>query len=1090
MGDLNLSAIFDELLRVAMEKKVPQILLQIYSHCIAGLASKDIVEMRLQTHREIVLFLYAHRQFDASWFQEAVLVANHATVCGLYPEQPKPLHSGSCIKLWTCMSQQEMYLVTYAYLQELKQKLHNIKSLSSSICNVRITLEKLPDEPRYEDVFGSIMGTVKVHQHRIEQMAQNDFDPPLSGVWAQLNVFQVDSVSVETYLKKSSSSMAKSGPMAPTRVVSFKRQCSTPTSKKFVKHALVDGSSELSSCVSSFSQNALPSLKQQVPADAVSQGYGVSSFGRDALPSSESPLKQRTPGVTATRGYGVLSFDQDALPSSESPLKQWTPGVTATQGYGVLSFDQNALPPSVSPVNQETPAVGVKRDYSGLTRVNHQMTVLGDLTRNISLPKHRASAEMSSQDSRSYSRTTRWSQPSMTPPPAPSRSLPGILPALPPGTDFSVPPPPVIPAVGHSTPDGASKRLQTVVYPHSRSGQLNPKRCQLWHSHSVTPDVQYTDTSDVSASGDADTVYTDSDDRFDINMTSSLTCDNSESKWSRVNKSWGTGSMGDKSSYLAPKGDTERRGKSIYTGADKGSKNNYRSVNRGADTSSTSNKSSYPTANCQADLGSRSDKSGTSASWGTGIDRTCTNWGMDIKSRGDKSNYPVASRNADTYEGSERSYAAKGERSSYPATRWGADTSSQGDKSIYPATRWGSDTSSQGDKSSYPATRWGDDTTSQGDKSSYPATRWGADTSSHGDKSCYPDTRWGDDTTSQGNKSSYPATRWGDDTTSRGDKASYSATRWGGDTSSQGDKSSYPATRWGDNTTSQGDQSSYPATRWGDDTTSQGDKCCYPATRWGADASSQGDKSSYPATRWGDDTTSQANTSSYPATRWGDDTTSRGDKSSYSAKRWDDDTSSRDDKSSYLATRWVDDTTSRGDQCSYPATRRGGDTNSQSERSSYQTNIWETDPLTRGRTVDQLSGLDMEVSTKVTHLTSMYKGASSVPDRIITPPVHGSTQGQGHTLTVAPNMRLGHSQKPPGDTGRHAVTSKVLEAVCDRLQFHVRQQNISEQKCDIVSGGIMAKFCEKYVTDSQEFTDELFNTLVEFVDEKVAILQS
>lgn len=87
-------------------------------------------------------------------------------------------------------------------------------------------------------------------------------------------------------------------------------------------------------------------------------------------------------------------------------------------------------------------------------------------------------------------------------------------------------------------------------------------------------------------------------------------------------------------------------------------------------------------------------------------------------------------------------------------------------------------------------------------------------------------------------------------------------------------------------------------------------------------------------------------------------------------------------------------------------------------------------------------------------------------------------------------MRLGHSQKPPGDTGRHAVTSKVLEAVCDRLQFHVRQQNISEQKCDIVSGGIMAKFCEKYVTDSQEFTDELFNTLVEFVDEKVAILQS
>ena len=74
-------------------------------------------------------------------------------------------------------------------------------------------------------------------------------------------------------------------------------------------------------------------------------------------------------------------------------------------------------------------------------------------------------------------------------------------------------------------------------------------------------------------------------------------------------------------------------------------------------------------------------------------------------------------------------------------------------------------------------------------------------------------------------------------------------------------------------------------------------------------------------------------------------------------------------------------------------------------------------------------------------------------------------------------------------TNRADVLSKVLQAVCDRLQFHVRQRNISEEKCDIVSGGLAAKFYEKYLGDNEEFSDVLFDTLVGFVDEKVVILE-
>ncbi|KAK2192894.1 hypothetical protein NP493_21g10021 [Ridgeia piscesae] len=65
---VDLSAIFDELLQGAMEKKVPEVLLQVYSCCI-GLTTKDIMDIRLSTHRDIILFLYAHRQFDAKSFQ-------------------------------------------------------------------------------------------------------------------------------------------------------------------------------------------------------------------------------------------------------------------------------------------------------------------------------------------------------------------------------------------------------------------------------------------------------------------------------------------------------------------------------------------------------------------------------------------------------------------------------------------------------------------------------------------------------------------------------------------------------------------------------------------------------------------------------------------------------------------------------------------------------------------------------------------------------------------------------------------------------------------------------------------------------------
>jgi len=111
----------------------------------------------------------------------------------------------------------------------------------------------------------------------------------------------------------------------------------------------------------------------------------------------------------------------------------------------------------------------------------------------------------------------------------------------------------------------------------------------------------------------------------------------------------------------------------------------------------------------------------------------------------------------------------------------------------------------------------------------------------------------------------------------------------------------------------------------------------------------------------------------------------------------------------------------------------------------------------------------------------MYTG-SSTSEHVRTPPVQRSTSGQG--------MGRVHSQAHPDGTGHREVTAKVLEAVCDRLQFHVRQTNLTEEKCDIVSGGIVAKFCQKYVADGQEFSDELFNTLVEFVDDKVAILQS
>ncbi|KAK2192895.1 hypothetical protein NP493_21g10023 [Ridgeia piscesae] len=290
--------------------------------------------------------------------QEAVLVANHATVCGLYPEQPKPATTGCTIRLWTCMSQQEMYLVTYAYLQELKQKVHNSKLIHGAVSNMHIVLERLPDEPRYENVFGTITGTVKVHQHRVEQMAQKDFDPPLSGAWLHSNDFKLDATRLEAYL-----TYTRSGTMN-TKAPSF-----SPSG-----------------------------LSVNRPSHEINHGYNASQFRRSALSPSGSPVKQPTPVGSVTRGYG------------------------------------------------------------GLLHVTQPRQRLGD----VSHPR-----DGSETDNRSHRRTTHWSQPT----PSPSPSLPSVLPLV---TDFSVPPPAVVPARQLSTQGGATKRAQTAAFRHG--GRLDTKR--------------------------------------------------------------------------------------------------------------------------------------------------------------------------------------------------------------------------------------------------------------------------------------------------------------------------------------------------------------------------------------------------------------------------------------------------------------------------------------------------------------------------------------------------------------------------------------------------------------------------------------
>ena len=230
---------------------------------------------------------------------------------------------------------------------------------------VEIQLENLPEGKRYQSVFCHINGSVRVHQHRVQLMTKQDFNPPLSGVWSRSNVFQLSPASVRAYLKGKISSAAGTRSALPSATT---RRCTSPQSNEFIEHASLPRVVENRGCeVSSFGRNAVPpsvsAMNLQMPAAVTgNQGY--------AVPPSVSPMNLQTPAVTGNQGYAVppsvsamnlqtpvVTGNQGyAVPPSVSAMNLQTPVVTGKQGY--------ALPPSVSPMNLQTAAVTCDRSYA------------------------------------------------------------------------------------------------------------------------------------------------------------------------------------------------------------------------------------------------------------------------------------------------------------------------------------------------------------------------------------------------------------------------------------------------------------------------------------------------------------------------------------------------------------------------------------------------------------------------------------------------------------------------------------------------------------------------------------------------------
>ena len=632
---------------------------------------------------------------------------------------------------------------------------------------MHIVLERLPNEPRYENVFGTIMGTVKVHQHRVEQMAQKDFDPPLSGAWLHSNDFKLDATSLEAYLQPSRSGMTNT--KAPSSVAMSNRS----SSDTYVKGAPVDNSS--------------------------------SSFSRNAAPSSVSPQNQSVLTVAVKQEYSVKSFNRSTLPPSGLSVNR--PTHEMNHGYDASQFRRGALSPSGSPVKQSMPVGGVTRGYGGLTRVTQQRQRLGDVSR----PR-----DGNDTDNRSHCRTTHWSQP--TPSPSPSPSLPSVLPPV---TDFSIPPPAVVPARQLSTQGGATKRVQTVAFRHS--GYLDTKRRQLSQSVSATTHLQYTDTNDVSAlynddvsasySSDANdmwqsgNVYTEIDNSIvDNSGSTGQTLESHTGRpHSMVENSWNAQIRGDM------KWGTEIRG-AEKQGTDFKGVEEWGMENRGADrwrTDVRSDEKRGRDIRCVKNWGAES--------------REETNWGTEMrgnKSRHDgiiypgvdhKDSYPSVSGDIDvSNRGSEGNYHTDGGSRganvggrlgrTYASTSWGAGSKSWGEKSSDSTRRWGSVTNSQSETSCYARTKRGVHVNSWGEKTTESETTYGNDVNRWGDKPSNPATKWGGDETSEGGMSCYPTTRWGADTNTWGEESRYSAAVWNPDTNIQGEKAEYESDAWDTNT--------------------------------------------------------------------------------------------------------------------------------------------------------------------------------------------------------------------------------------------------------------------------------------------------
>ena len=637
---------------------------------------------------------------------------------------------------------------------------------------MHIVLERLPDEPRYENVFGTITGTVKVHQHRVEQMAQKDFDPPLSGAWLHSNDFKLDATRLEAYL-----TYTRSGTM----------NTKAPSSVAMSNHS------------------SLKTYEKSTPVDS-SSSSGVSSFSRNAVPSSVSPQNQSTLTVAVNQEYNVKSF-------SPSGLSVNRPSHEINHGYNASQFRRSALSPSGSPVKQPTPVGSVTRGYGGLLRVTQPRQRLGD----VSHPR-----DGSETDNRSHRRTTHWSQP--TPSPSPSPSLPSVLPLV---TDFSVPPPAVVPARQLSTQGGATKRAQTAAFRHG--GRLDTKRRQLGQSVSATTHIQYTDTNDVSASYNDDVSASYSSDANDMWQSGDAY---TEIDNSIVDNSMSTGQAleshrGRPHSTVESSWNAQIRG-DMKWGTEIRGNEKWGTEIRGAEKQGT-------------------DFKGVEE-WGV-ENRSAERWRMEVRSDEERGreircvkNWGVESRE-ETNWGTERRgnkskhdgivYPGVDHKDSYPSATGDTDISNRGNEGNYctDGASMGSDIDGRLGRT-YASTSWGAGSNSWGEKSSDCTRRWGGVTNSRSETSCYPRTRRGVHMNSWGEKFSESAMTYGNDVNRWGDKPSNPATKWGGDKTSESGISCYPTTRWGADTNSWGEESRYPAATWSSDTNIQGETSEYETDAW------------------------------------------------------------------------------------------------------------------------------------------------------------------------------------------------------------------------------------------------------------------